>query len=35
MSLEADCHEVEATPNLKILVTFGLTLEGVCHELYQ
>jgi hypothetical protein len=34
MSLEGDCHEVEVTPNLELLVTFGMTLEGVCHELY-
>ncbi len=28
-------HElVVVTPNLKLLVTFGLSLEGVCHELY-
>jgi hypothetical protein len=25
-------HEVEVTP--KLLVTFSLNLEGVCHELY-
>ncbi len=23
MSLEGDCHEVEVTPNLELLVTFG------------
>jgi hypothetical protein len=34
MSLERDCHEVEVTPNLELLVTFGMSLEGVCHELY-
>jgi hypothetical protein len=34
MSLEEDCHEVEVTPNLELLVTFVRTLEGVCHELY-
>ena len=33
MSLERDCHEVEVTPNLEFLVTFGVSLEGVCHEL--
>jgi hypothetical protein len=33
MSLEVDCHEVEVTPNLELLVTFGMSLEGVCHEL--
>jgi hypothetical protein len=33
MSLEGDCHEVEITPNLELLVTFGLSLEGVGHEL--
>jgi hypothetical protein len=34
MSLEGDCHKVEVTPNLKLSVTFGKILEGVCHELY-
>ncbi len=34
MSLEGDCHEVEVTPNLGLLVTFGMILEGVCHELH-
>ncbi len=35
MSLEGDCHEVEVTPNLELLVTFGeLSLEGVYHEPY-
>jgi hypothetical protein len=34
MSLERDCHEVEVTPNLELLVIFGMSLEGVCHELY-
>jgi hypothetical protein len=34
MSLEGDCHEVEVTPNLEMLVNFGMSLEGVCHELY-
>jgi hypothetical protein len=33
MSLEGDCHKVEVTHNLEILVTFGKSLEGVCHEL--
>jgi hypothetical protein len=33
MSLEGDCHKVEVTPNLEFLVTFGMSLEGVCHEL--
>jgi hypothetical protein len=31
MSLEGDCHEVEVTLNLKLLVTLGLSLEGVGH----
>jgi hypothetical protein len=30
MSLDGDCHEVEVTPNLKLLVTFGMSLTGVC-----
>jgi hypothetical protein len=34
MSLEGDSHEVEVTHNLELLVTFGISLEGVCHELY-
>jgi hypothetical protein len=34
MSLDLDCHEVEVTHNLKLLVTFGMSLGGVCHELY-
>jgi hypothetical protein len=34
MSLEGDCHKVEVTPNLELLVTCGMSLEGVCHELY-
>jgi hypothetical protein len=24
MSLEGDCHKVEITPNLELLVTFGI-----------
>jgi hypothetical protein len=32
VSLERDCHKVEATPSLELLVTFGINLEGVCHE---
>jgi hypothetical protein len=35
MSLEGDCHEFEVTPNLELLVTFGMSLEGVSHELYK
>jgi hypothetical protein len=34
MSLEGDCHEVVVTPNLELLVTFGMSLVGVCHELF-
>jgi hypothetical protein len=34
MSLEARCHELEVAPNLEFLITFGMSLEGVCHELY-
>jgi hypothetical protein len=33
MSLEGDCDEVEVTPDLELLVTFGISLEGVCYEL--
>jgi hypothetical protein len=31
MILEGDCHEVEVTPILELLVTFGMSLKGVCH----
>jgi hypothetical protein len=34
MSLERDCHEVEVTPYLEFSVIFGISLEGVWHELY-
>jgi hypothetical protein len=34
MSLEEDCREVEITTNLELLVTFGMSLEEVCRELY-
>jgi hypothetical protein len=34
MSFEGDCHEVEVTPILEALVTFGMSLEGVCYVLY-
>ncbi len=34
MSLEGDCYEVEVTPNLELLVTFGMSLDRVCNELY-
>ncbi len=34
MSLEGDCHEVEVTPNLELLVTFGKSLDRVCNELF-
>jgi hypothetical protein len=26
LSLEGDCHEVEVTPSLELLVTFGISL---------
>jgi hypothetical protein len=29
LSLEGDCHNPEVTPILELLVTFGLSLEGV------
>jgi hypothetical protein len=34
MSLEGDCYEVEVTSNLELLVTFGMSLDRVCNELY-
>jgi hypothetical protein len=33
MSLEKDRHAVEITSNLELIVTFGMSLEGVRHEL--
>jgi hypothetical protein len=33
MSLKGDCHDVEVTPYLELLVNFDMSLEGVCHEL--
>jgi hypothetical protein len=34
MSLKEHCLEVEVTPNLELLVNFGMGLEGVFHEAY-
>ena len=34
MSLEVDCHDVEIISNLAMLVTFGMSLEGVYYEVY-
>jgi hypothetical protein len=34
VNFEGDCHGVEVTPNLELLVTFGMSLEGICNELY-
>ncbi len=34
MSFEGDYHEVEVITNLELLHTFGVSLEGVCLELY-
>jgi hypothetical protein len=34
MSLEGDCHEVEVSLKLALLITFGMSLKGVSHELY-
>jgi hypothetical protein len=35
LSLERDCQElIEVTLNLELLITFGMSMEGVCHELY-
>jgi hypothetical protein len=33
MSLQGYCCEVEVTPDLALLVTFGMNLEGNFHEL--
>jgi hypothetical protein len=34
ISLEGDYHELVVTSNLVLLVTFSMSLEGVCQELY-
>ena len=34
MSLEGECHEVEVTCYLELLVPNGISLEGVGHEQY-
>ena len=34
MSLEVDFHELEVAHNLDLFITFGMSLKGVCHELY-
>jgi hypothetical protein len=34
MILEGDGHEVEIIPNLELLATLGMSLEGACHEIY-
>jgi hypothetical protein len=31
--LEGNYHELEVAPNLEFLVTFSMTLEGVCEKL--
>jgi hypothetical protein len=33
ISLEVDCNEVNVTPNFLLLVTFIMSLEGVCPDL--
>ncbi len=32
--LEGDCHKLEVTLNLELLVTFGMSFGGVSRELY-
>jgi hypothetical protein len=34
MSFKGVCCEFEVTPNLELLVTFGMSLEEACHKLY-
>jgi hypothetical protein len=34
MSLEGDRRELDVTSNLELLVTFGMSLDGVCYVLY-
>jgi hypothetical protein len=31
-SLIGDCHKRTVTPNLELIVTFGMRFEGVCYE---
>jgi hypothetical protein len=31
LSLEGDCHELEVSLNVELFITFGMSLEGVCH----
>jgi hypothetical protein len=33
MSLDADCLELEITPNLQLFVTFEMSLKEVCHAI--
>ncbi len=33
ISLEGDCHELEVTPNLELLVPLSMSLERVCLKL--
>jgi hypothetical protein len=35
MSLKGDCHEVEVNPNLELLVTFSMSLEGIAMSFIQ
>jgi hypothetical protein len=35
MSSEEDCHEVEVSHNLELLVTFDLSLDGVCPDIHK
>ncbi len=32
MSFEGDCQEIEVTLNFELIVSFGMSLEGVCDE---
>jgi hypothetical protein len=32
LSLTGDCHEVQVTPKLEFLATFGMSMEGACHD---
>jgi hypothetical protein len=34
MSLVEKYYKVEVTPIVELFVTFGISLEGICHELY-
>jgi hypothetical protein len=32
MCLRGDCHKAEVTPNLELLLTFGMIVPGICAQ---